>query len=85
MGLSERSGSTVTSSETTAGRVVALAKVTATLGEFDHINFVEKRTEKLLLNCAPAIGLTHLTASLSGKLRHCSLLPAHRNARWRKI
>ena len=37
MGPSERSGSTVTSSETTAGRVVALAKVTATLGEFDHI------------------------------------------------
>ena len=36
MGPSERSGSTVTSSETTAGRVVALAKVTATLGEFDH-------------------------------------------------
>ena len=36
MGLSERSGSTVTSSEATAGRVVALAKVTATLGEFDH-------------------------------------------------
>ena len=40
MGLSERSGSTVTSSETTAGRVVALHKVTATLGEFDHTSTV---------------------------------------------
>ena len=40
MGPSERSGSTVTSSETTAGRVVALHKVTATLGEFDHMHTV---------------------------------------------
>ena len=56
-------------------------------------NFVETRTEKLLLNCAPAIGLMHVhpqvlpisLASLSGKLRHCCLLPAHRNARRRKI
>ena len=44
MGLSERSGSTVTSSETTAGRVVALAKVTATLGEFDHSHAFSKQS-----------------------------------------
>ena len=51
MGPSERSGSTVTSSETTAGRVVALAKVTATLGEFDHI--IRRGTAGFASLCTP--------------------------------